>query len=394
MSSLSMTNLRILAHCSMGIPDWLQEEHWPKAGEPLGRHEIDLVETLRRVSIVGVVSEAELDSICVIYRVQSPRGLPALVVGVQGTKTVANVISDLRVFKAPLLSREMRRLSRELGIEQARVHMGFQEAFMVVRDQIADSIRTEVARIAAERAEGQHGTARENVVQVWVTGHSLGGAIATLMALDAVAVFGTRPVAGGHRIEVHLCTFGSPRVGNGKFHQLFGRSSVATSARVVADNDYITEVPTSWNVCNPYSHIDTLIRVTHFGHIIVRPTFLEEYLGMIRWTNILVIVVPVRVLYKLILRHHEHNYIKALASVATMEKLSPSPPGQRIRAITDHSDASSRSRNDADVEAPPSFSTSRISSVVRWEAAGLRVEGDRVLHGDKTVALLLPSLTQ
>jgi hypothetical protein len=68
---------------------------------------------------------------------------------------------------------------------------------------------------------------------LWVTGHSLGGALATLAAFrletDGIAV---------HQIEV----FGSPRVGNDKFLKAYG-SKVSQIFRWVHQNDLITMVP-------------------------------------------------------------------------------------------------------------------------------------------------------
>lgn len=68
---------------------------------------------------------------------------------------------------------------------------------------------------------------------LWVTGHSLGGALATLAAFrletDGVVV---------HQTEV----FGSPRVGNDKFSKVYG-DKVSQIFRWVHQNDLITMVP-------------------------------------------------------------------------------------------------------------------------------------------------------
>ena len=66
---------------------------------------------------------------------------------------------------------------------------------------------------------------------VWFTGHSLGGALATL------AAFRRRQHPGG------VYTFGSPRVGNGVFAGSFDGVYMERSVRYVNDHDAVTHVP-------------------------------------------------------------------------------------------------------------------------------------------------------
>jgi pimeloyl-ACP methyl ester carboxylesterase len=67
--------------------------------------------------------------------------------------------------------------------------------------------------------------------RVWFTGHSLGGAAATL------AAYRYREVAGG------LYTFGSPLVGNERFARALTGALGARSVRYVNDHDVVTRVP-------------------------------------------------------------------------------------------------------------------------------------------------------
>lgn len=83
---------------------------------------------------------------------------------------------------------------------------------------------------------------------VWFTGHSLGGALASL------AAFRRRECPGG------VYTFGSPRVGNGIFAESFDTLFVERSVRYVNDHDVVTHVP-SEIVAFPHG------RYTHVSHL-------------------------------------------------------------------------------------------------------------------------------
>lgn len=69
--------------------------------------------------------------------------------------------------------------------------------------------------------------------EVYVTGHSLGAALATLFAFDIARDLGIQPIT---------YTFGGPRVGNDQFSAAFA-SSVNTMYRVVHDEDIVPHLP-------------------------------------------------------------------------------------------------------------------------------------------------------
>merc|ERR1719253_1400648 len=74
------------------------------------------------------------------------------------------------------------------------VHRGFQGALMAVYDEVVEAV--------SEIQQSQCSS-------LWFTGHSLGGAMATLLAAEYRVMYSELPIA--------LCTFGSPRVGNERF---------------------------------------------------------------------------------------------------------------------------------------------------------------------------------
>jgi len=106
-------------------------------------------------------------------------------------------------------------------IRGGRVHSGFKAAL----DDVWDEMMPEIQNL------------RNRGIKIWVTGHSLGAALATLAA-DRM-----QPVQG-------LYTFGSPRVGDLEFQERFQLKAF----RVLNGNDIVATVPPK----NPYRHVGVL----------------------------------------------------------------------------------------------------------------------------------------
>lgn len=126
-----------------------------------------------------------------------------------GTNSLKDVRTDLTVADAPLPAGFFRDPPRHAP----RVHAGFLRAYLSVRER--------VQAVAAERA-----AAGQRVV---FCGHSLGGALATLAALD---------FAGGRAHEAACVTFGSPQVGDALLAAAFD-AAVPDSTRVVNPYDWV-----------------------------------------------------------------------------------------------------------------------------------------------------------
>ncbi|CAJ0939802.1 unnamed protein product, partial [Mesorhabditis belari] len=71
--------------------------------------------------------------------------------------------------------------------------------------------------------------------QIWVTGHSLGGAMAGLCA-GYITQVGYVPLT-----QIRLITFGEPRTGDAKYASLIDQ--IPYAYRVVHDNDWVPHVP-------------------------------------------------------------------------------------------------------------------------------------------------------
>ncbi len=107
-----------------------------------------------------------------------------------------------------------------------RVHKGFQMA-------LHNLMRSEVALFAAIHKAMQHDGKKR---QLWLTGHSLGAAVATL-AMQLLTK---------HDFTVaNLCTFGAPMVEDRDFAQAFNASFQNQCQRYVHHDDLIPRVPSS-----------------------------------------------------------------------------------------------------------------------------------------------------
>lgn len=133
-----------------------------------------------------------------------------------GTASIKDWLTDARISKV------------KWG--KGAVHAGFAEAFRSVADQITDAI------LPGSR--------------VIITGHSLGGALATLCADAFQDVF---------EIE-GVFTFGSPRVGNARFVGEYNPGPGVRTWRIVNAHDPVAHVPF---VFGTYRHVNTQVYLDH-----------------------------------------------------------------------------------------------------------------------------------
>ncbi len=116
-----------------------------------------------------------------------------VVVAFRGTKDKADILSDLYVWN-PNLKKD-----RFLEQEKGGVHVGFNKTFEsyreFVKEQVLDSVKG-------------------GVKNVMITGHSMGGAQANLMALYLAQ---TIQQMGYRDVSIKLVTYNAPRVGSENF---------------------------------------------------------------------------------------------------------------------------------------------------------------------------------
>ncbi len=138
------------------------------------------------------------------------------IVAFRGTETIGNALTDV---KTALIRH---------GLFPGLVHLGFAYA--------ADAVYPTVRVLVTALGRG---------LPIWVTGHSLGGAMATLVA---------------HRLSVEgfpvraVYTYGSPRPGDRNFRDAYRLPNY----RFVNDNDLVPHLPLRW--C--YRHVGQLKLLT------------------------------------------------------------------------------------------------------------------------------------
>ncbi|QDT09671.1 lipase family protein [Planctomycetes bacterium K23_9] len=113
----------------------------------------------------------------------------------------------------------------------ARFHRGFMEALAEVWNPLHQAV--DEAMRFRERP-------------LWITGHSLGGAIALMAAWRLHQ----------HFIPVHqICTFGAPMVGNAKAAEAYAKEFPGKIVRYVDFNDMVPKLPTMSLFSNQYNHV-------------------------------------------------------------------------------------------------------------------------------------------
>lgn len=145
--------------------------------------------------------------------------------------------------------------------KDVRVHGGFKAAYDSVRARVFAAVDDCVS--VSDSASGGDDTGgtdddKKNGWHVFVTGHSLGGALATLFALDFV-----KSVKSGNRhrgVTTTMVNFGSPRVGNRGFCEEYDEL-VTDSIRIVNRGDLVPTLPALLG----YRHVSHGVRIANGG---------------------------------------------------------------------------------------------------------------------------------
>jgi triacylglycerol lipase len=140
---------------------------------------------------------------------------------------------------------------------RVKVHRGFITAYKSVRETILEKAR------------------QSSFDRVMCTGHSLGGALATLAAVDIQYNIAEK--------EVVCYTYGAPKVGNKPFASSYNKR-VPQTYRFVNENDIVPKLPRWWN---GYAHVEKLYRIGP---------------SRFNW----------RIFSRGVADHYPHNYLKAL----------------------------------------------------------------------------------
>ena len=168
------------------------------------------------------VYDPDADVACLV---SSAPGSADVYVAFAGTRSEQNVKLDLKFVDATVPSEW---LGRAAGASvKMHAHAGFVTGYAAVRERL-------LARLQPALADGAGG-------RLFVCGHSLGGALATLAGADLALNAPLLAQAGARPPSVHVYTFGSPAVGDGLFARTFD-AAVAESVRVVNPFDWVPRV--------------------------------------------------------------------------------------------------------------------------------------------------------
>jgi len=134
-------------------------------------------------------------------------------VSIRGTvaSSVINWITDFNFKLVPL----------DDNRPDIKVHSGFRDAFEKTKSSIRNAV-TSTKKLCP------------SCNKIMVTGHSLGGAIATLISLDLINL---------SNLPVIEYSFGSPRVGSPEFAEYYSSSGISESWRMVHNKDIVPHLP-------------------------------------------------------------------------------------------------------------------------------------------------------
>ncbi|ORZ30582.1 Alpha/Beta hydrolase protein [Catenaria anguillulae PL171] len=145
-----------------------------------------------------------------------------MIASFRGSANVANMLDNLELDRIPWPFNQPAAANLS-SPGTFTVHKGFTDAYRTVRDDMLTTVQQHLAR-NPDRT-------------LLVSGHSLGGAIAAMAALDIVA---------GRMIDaarVDLVTYGTPRIGDRAFASLMEGVGFRMMQRVVSGRDLIPHVP-------------------------------------------------------------------------------------------------------------------------------------------------------
>ena len=223
----------------------------------------------------------------------------------------SRVIRDQEHSKLAVVSEGARKILQATPVARSSfplVHEGFQEVYTQIRKELLEILFPVLQRQFESALErGRSSTCKREPLalpKVYCTGHSLGGSLAQLLALDLAnncelvvptrlnpsleyfydAETGGRPTGTSDdmgdslRLQppVAVYTFGQPRVGNHTFSRLY-KQRVPHSFRVVNEGDAITSMPNYLCCGGIYKHsgLEVILDEGTTGNILVGPNVVE-----------------------------------------------------------------------------------------------------------------------
>lgn len=130
------------------------------------------------------------------------------------------------------------------------VHQGFYTAYTALRKAIRSAV------------------SQRNLTRLYVSGHSMGGALATLMAADLSGITknGTKAVSD----SIHLVTFGCPRFSDlvwGREYESRRTGSIVSHFNYRAENDVMHTLPMA-SMIDPFNPFGETLKYGHVGNYV------------------------------------------------------------------------------------------------------------------------------
>jgi len=215
-----------------------------------------------------------------------------LIIAFRGTNSIRNWVTDAEFERTILVS----------GVDGtcSKIHKGFEAALNSVIEQLIN------------RLGGCSRFVYQNCKPLFITGHSLGGALAILAALELQR--NGLPIA-------QVYTFGQPRVGNGDFKRRYEASLGDRTFRVVYEEDIVARIPHFPGWRDPYRHVGMEVFLPAFGigEMVINPSLwyllASDAWGIYRAWCISKFAGALDPIHD----HHVGNYVSALAGI-------PNPP--------------------------------------------------------------------
>lgn len=178
-----------------------------------------------------------------------------IILAFKGTTSSANMITDLKVHLSNftgMVSSSLQHTKASISENlwnKAKIHTGFLKAYTSISHQVIDEVRQMLLK--GERP-------------IFLCGHSLGGALATLCAADLHLSLSV-PTS-----TISVSTFGSPRCGNRFWASMYDQI-IQRHWRFEVETDIVTKVPSS----HFYTHVGKKVLLTPTGALLLDPSGIE-----------------------------------------------------------------------------------------------------------------------
>ena len=192
--------------------------------------EMSTLTVLHKCSCLPELKTGDYDCQVYLYNYQD-----GLVFAFRGSESKEDFLTNLKVAKTPFV------LPNSQIWETPDVHTGFFQQF----DSVKSWILKKINELSISSLENKN-------KKIIFTGHSLGGALATLATLYFSYQY--KNLIAKNELEIVCLTLGSPRVGDSKFVELFNHK-IKKSIRYVHQNDIVPCFPSYWR----FQHVKGLI---------------------------------------------------------------------------------------------------------------------------------------